>query len=240
MSKGWYGDPERHRMSALGIKSTVPKALAKDKSGMNIDQTLNLLNTDISLLGMAGGRKLTPEAYAKVKELNNDVPDREWIADLDIDHDDDIVLSDTRISDKVDESQMEWNHDITDTDPYPDPEHCIGYIHSHPPAVDPRPSAQDFILALTIDDLRLESNKDKHPGTMFGVVTTDKVKFFTVIPKGNIDKWMNKLKSVQNKNYSVQDNDKYFDELEEIKDDMRAQGVLKETEWMDLEGGDKD
>lgn len=225
-AKGWYGHPNAHALASQGIKTT---AKAKPSS---MGEGLALVNTFLSL--GAGGR-LRADAFAKMKEYNDEVSNKtEWIADLDMNDDGEIVISDVQFSKKVDESQMNWNEDVTHKDSYPDPDHCVGYIHSHPPTVDPRPSAQDFILALTVDDLRLEANKQQHPQTMFGVVTADKVKFFAVAPKGATKRWVDKLKAVQNKNYSVQENDKYFSELENVKDEMKANGILEESEWMPI------
>lgn len=226
----WKNEPIRHSLARRGIPTT---ARGKDDSSFS---TSNLLKTAVSLLGL--GREEMP-AYAKIKNFNAHANKRtEWIADLDLTPSGRIEMMNTQFSEKNDESNLDWNDQITNKDPYSDPERCIGYMHYHPSSVDEKFSAQDYILAMTIDKLRNQNNKERYSPTVMGVTTDDRAKFIAFEPN-NPDDIIEKFKEIQNKDYSPSENDKYFNDIGELKNKLRKSGQLKETDWLPLDGDDK-
>ena len=62
----------------------------------------------------------------------------------------------------------------------------MGYIHFHPKTLIPEFSAQDFVLAMEIHEIR--ENKDKYPYTIMGLVYPDdndnlKLRMYAINPK---------------------------------------------------------
>lgn len=215
--KGWHGDSYKHALASHGVS-------LKSNSKSVIIKSMQILNSAIEKTARGRIREKVEEANEEVNHKN------EWIGDLDLNEDTEVVLTDIQQSDEPDESELNWNNDITHKDPYPDPEHCIGYLHYHPPSVDPRASVQDFILALTIHEMRSDKNKEKHPETIFGVVTDDKTKYYAINPDDS-EQTKELFKSIQNKNYDTSENHKYFEDLRTTLDELKSKGHIKETDW---------
>lgn len=205
-NRGWFNDPYKHALASKGIQTA--NSLTQSK----IDQS----REEIKHLSDCGRNE--------IKALIEKSDGNEWIADLDL-HDGEIMIYDEQISDKSDESIMNWDDSITRKEPETDPEFNIGYIHYHPPVVDERPTAQDFILGLSVDKRRLDENKERFEPTVFGLVTDDDIKFYYLTPKSEKqrEKYLERLKGTQDENLT---NLEYFGKLKDIKDDMKRDGIL--------------
>ncbi len=212
--RGWWGHPYSHAVASRGHKLK-----SKGKTGLILKSLMSLENT----VDSAFGRQ-------KIKEMNARAKGKEWIADLDM-YNGEIIINDERFSNHDNESTMNWNEHITNDDRHPDPENCVGYIHYHPPSVYETPTAQDYILALSIHQRRNLNNKNKHPPTIFVTTTDDEYKEVRVCPKSeNIKEYLTKLSEVQN----IDDDQKYFKSLNNIKENMKQNGELIESDWRNL------
>ena len=237
--KGWYGEPVRHGLASRGIKTSTKEDKSINKIGDFLDD-LNLKNLyHLAALGIRTDErlKLSDSKTQEILDLNERAEhEYEWIADLDIDEDGNIYINDEVISEEHDSADMNWQEHVT-ADDYADPEVCVGYIHYHPKTVDEKETAQDYILALTIDDLRDESNKDRFRPTVFGLVRDDWVKFYYLTPcvdsKVNYKKKLEKIRDTHtNGKISLKE---YFEKLDSVKEEMKDKNILSITKKINLE-----
>lgn len=229
MARGWSGDSARHALASKGIKT----AFDKDKSPNTTQTPIEAINGEFKRLGLSNA-SLHEKSFEKIKELNKHNPDAEWIADLDFYDNGNIVLNDFQVTMRPDESQLYWNDYASDDDPHSDPEYCIGYIHYHPPEVDKRPSAQDFVLALTIHGLRTDDNKKRSLYTMFAVVINNALKIYSikVDNKEEVEDMKEKFQAIQDKNLPTVE---YFEETEKLMKKLEDEYKLVETGWLPIE-----
>lgn len=219
MTKGWFDQPQRHALASKGIQTA--NSLSQSKINQSREEIQHLSDC---------GRK-------QIKALIEKSDGNEWIADLDL-HNGEIMIYDEQISDKPDESVMNWDEHITQQQPHTDPEFNVGYIHYHPPVVDERPTAQDFILGLSVDKRRLDENKKRFEPTVFGLVTDDEIKFYYLTPKSEKqrEEYIDKLKEIQDENLS---DSEYFGGLKEIKEEMKNDGILYKNKIKNWDGNEK-
>ncbi|MCK4545030.1 hypothetical protein KAU43_05785 [candidate division WOR-3 bacterium] len=159
---GWKGESRRHSLSRKGIKTSKDNEKYKFIRGKG-NPTLKIE---------------LPDYTKKQIEHFSDLANREeWIAELDMVRGD-ILIDDLQVSDEMDASYLRWNKG--------DESKCVGYIHYHPNTLVPEFSAQDFILAMEIHNVR--ENKAKYPYTLMGLVYPDEnddlhVRIFALNPK---------------------------------------------------------
>ena len=155
--KGWHKESRRHSLSSKGIKSTQKYKVSKGKGKTKLSIGLPEYSKDM------------------IKHITELADGKEWIAELNVVKGD-IIIDDIQISEEIDHSYLRWNNG--------DEVHNVGYIHYHPETLIPEFSAQDFVLAFNIHDLR--ANKDEYPYTVMGLVYPDgdklKVKMYGVDP----------------------------------------------------------
>ena len=224
----WNDDSARHALASMGIKTTFKsdKKPPADKGG-----GLKVINLGFESMGLKDAN-LHEKSYELMKNLCERDPDSEWIADLDYYDNGNIVMNDHQATIRPDESQLFWNDYSPKDDPHNDPEFCIGFIHYHPPKVDERPSAQDFVLALTIDELRSKDNKKRYPETMFGVVIPGHVRLYSIKPDEGEHKVLKKrFEEIQCAELS---NDDYFNEVEELIEELTADDKIHVSGWFPL------
>ena len=149
MTKGWHGKRQAHSLASKGIKSKYQ-------------------------YNSSGKPKLTvglPDyTRERVKHITDLSDGKEWIAELKL-LKEDIIIDDIQISESLDQSFLHWNDGDEETD--------VGYIHYHPPELIPEFSAQDFVLAINVHEMR--KNKEKYPYTLMGLVYPEKDKLKIVI-----------------------------------------------------------
>ena len=136
--KGWYGNKQKHSLASRGIKSKY-QYKSSGKPKLAI-----------------GLPSYTKERIGHLSEL---AQGKEWIAELKM-MNGDIIIDDIQISDTVDQSFLHWTTGDEETD--------VGYIHYHPAELIPEFSAQDFVLAINVHEMR--EHKDIHPYTLMGLV----------------------------------------------------------------------
>jgi len=137
---GWKNESQRHRMASMGI-STTYKYKGSGKRKLQI---------------------MLPE-YTK-KQISHitqmaDEGSKEWIAELKVKNGQ-IYMDDIQISNEVDHSYLNWSTGDENED--------VGYIHFHPKSLIPEFTAQDFVLACNIHELR--KNKESYPYTIMGLI----------------------------------------------------------------------
>ncbi len=225
MSKGWHGEPYRHSLASRGIKTT-----GKGKVDSSISKN-HIKNPRFSLF-LENGELQDRHKY-KIQELNERAQHKyEWIADLDVDENGDVFIADEQVSDKEDESELNWQDDVTNENRYPDmlpdEENCVGYIHYHPSTVDERATAADFELALTLHHHREDDSKEKLPYTTFCVVTDEYAKFFFLNPSDEeeAEELHDSFKEIEQDAQDL-DTKQYFSKVKKLKDKMKSEGVLE-------------
>jgi hypothetical protein len=139
----WHFESRRHGLASKGIRTS------------DISPTYHY---------MANGKpalKVGLPSYTReqLKSLNDLAAGKEWIAEL-IAIKGVIFIDDVQISDTVDKSWLRWDKG--------DEKRDIGYIHFHPPGIIPEFSAQDFVLAMNVHNLR--TNRKDYPYTIMGLV----------------------------------------------------------------------
>lgn len=156
--KGWHDDSRRHSLSRKGIK-TAKYSMGKGKGKPKL--------------------KIGLPSYSKeqIKHISKLAQGKEWIAELNMVNGD-ILIDDIQISKEINHSYLRWNKG--------DESHNVGYIHYHPKTLIPEFSAQDFILAMEIHEIR--ENKEKYPFTIMGLVYPDDdgklhLKMYAINPK---------------------------------------------------------
>ena len=149
MTKGWHGKKQAHSLASKGIKS---------KYQYNSNGKYKLA---------VGLPDYTRERVKHITDLSDG---KEWIAELKM-LKSDIIIDDIQISESLDQSFLHWNVGDEETD--------VGYIHYHPPELIPEFSAQDFVLAINVHEMR--ENKEKYPYTLMGLVYPEKDELKIVI-----------------------------------------------------------
>lgn len=232
-SRGWEGESIRHALASKGIPTTISEG--EESKGLTIDDIasnfglVNLYHLTASGLATQDNLELSSEMKETITNLNEEADYKyEWIADLDHGGDQ-IYINDAVISDKTDESEMDWRENITQEEEergeQTDEDNCVGYIHYHPESVDKRPTAQDFILALSIDSMRNEYNKDRFRPTTFAVVRDDSVRFYFLTPPDEKrEEYIQKFKNID-----TRDKNEYFKKVENQIKKMKEEDILHET-----------
>lgn len=149
MTKGWHGNKQAHSLASRGIKSKYQYS-SSGKPRLAI-----------------GLPDYTKERIKHITELADG---KEWIAELKM-LKGDIIIDDIQISEIIDQSFLHWNTGDEETD--------VGYIHYHPPELIPEFSAQDFVLAINVHEMR--NNTEKYPYTLMGLVVPEKDGLKTII-----------------------------------------------------------
>lgn len=111
-----------------------------------------------------------------IKHITRISNGKEWIAELNMINGE-IIIDDIQVSHEINHSYLHWDRD--------DESKNVGYIHYHPPTIIPEFSAQDFVLAMNIHELR--HNKEHYPYTIMGLVYPDGDKLKTRIYAINPD-----------------------------------------------------
>lgn len=235
--QGWHGDSFRHALASKGIPTTT------QCNGLTIGEVMDDFNLrklyHLTASGLATEEplKLSDELSETIEDLNEEGEYKyEWIADLD--YKDQLYINDSVVSHKTDESELDWKDEISeeeeDRGEEADSDNCVGYIHYHPKSVDKRPTAQDFVLAFSIDKMRNEGNKEAFRPTTFGVVRDDHVRFFFLTPdEEQREEYGKRLNEIQE---SIKDKDTYFKKVEEEIDNMKDEDILHETKDIELRG----
>lgn len=140
----WKGESRKHSLARKGIR-TASKYSIKQSNGKP-------------------KLKVGLPQYTKeqIKYLCKLADGKEWIAELNITNGD-ILIDDIQVSKEINHSYLNWNKG--------DESHNVGYIHFHPKTLIPEFSAQDFVLALEIHNIR--ENKETYPYTLMGLVYPD-------------------------------------------------------------------
>jgi len=121
---GWFGEPHRHSLSAMGVKTKKLKPKPEEfKAYIKASATLEGL-----------------------LKLNKQAGDKEWIAEFDM-VDGSILINDVRMDGTRDASFLKWDEGV-------DTKHNVGYIHYHPKHLFPLFTAQDFVLSCRVHDSR--------------------------------------------------------------------------------------
>ncbi len=238
MTRGWKNEPTRHGLASQGVKTTNKTennqlTLGDITDDFNLRKLYHLTATG---LATKDDLSISSEMTDVINQLNTEADyEKEWIADLDYGKPY-IYINDSVISDKTDESELDWRETITNEEKErgeeTDPNNCIGYIHYHPKGVDKRPTAQDFILALNIDEMRNEDNKDRFRPTTFGVVRDDSLRFFFLTPSDEQRKELRKkLQNIQ-----MDSKEKYFERLKKVINNMKDKDILHETKDIKIDG----
>jgi hypothetical protein len=139
----WHFESRRHELASKGIRTS------------DISPTYNYSAHGKPMLKVG----LPSYTREKLKTLNAVADGKEWIAEL-IAIKGVVFIDDVQISDTVDKSWLRWDKG--------DEKRDIGYIHFHPPGIIPEFSAQDFVLAMNVHELR--TNKKDYPYTIMGMV----------------------------------------------------------------------
>jgi len=151
----WPRESQRHAMSSRGVPTAKYRYNARGSPRVEVG--------------------LPQYTKQQIEHLSSLAQGKEWIAELSIINGE-VIIDDIQVSDKIDQSNLRWN--------IGDNVRNVGYIHNHPPGIIPEFSAQDFILAFNIHELR--QNKDKYPYTIMGVVypigETLKIKLYGINP----------------------------------------------------------
>lgn len=146
---GWKGESRRHSLARKGVKTAK-----------------GITNSKYNVINSKGKPKLKiglPDySRDQIKHLCQLANGKEWIAELNMVNGD-ILIDDIQVSKEVDHSYLRWNKG--------DESHNVGYIHFHPKTLIPEFSAQDFVLAIEIHDIR--GNKGNYPYTIMGLVYPD-------------------------------------------------------------------
>lgn len=137
----WEGDSRRHSLARKGVK-TSKYTVSKGKPKLKVG--------------------LPSYSKEQIKHLSKLAQGKEWIAELNMVNGE-ILIDDIQVSKEINHSYLRWNKG--------DESHNVGYIHYHPKTLIPEFSAQDFVLALEIHEIR--ENKDKYPYTIMGLVYPD-------------------------------------------------------------------
>ena len=192
MTKGWHRDSQKHALASKGIVTKYQYS-ATGKPMLKV-----------------GLPSFTTE---QIKTITNLADGKEWIAELK-ELKSEIIIDDIQISDNLDESFLNWNSGDEIND--------IGYIHYHPKELIPEFSAQDFVLALTIHDMRV--NKDKYPYTLMGLVYPDGDKLVIRVYGIKADK--NTIKQFENKPIVESDMKEIIDKMCNNKELIKMKEVV--------------
>ena len=145
----WKGESRRHSLARKGIKTA--KGIESPKYSVKTSEGKPKLKIGL------------PEySREQIKHLCQLADGKEWIAELNMVNDE-ILIDDVQVSKEINQSYLRWNTG--------DEDYNVGYIHYHPKTLIPEFSAQDFVLAMEIHDIR--ENKDKYPYTLMGLVYPD-------------------------------------------------------------------
>jgi len=162
----WKNESRKHSLARRGIKTA---------SGIPPSKYSTIQSDGKSKL------KIGLPEYSKeqIKYLCQLAEGKEWIAELNMVNDD-ILIDDVQVSKEINHSYLRWNTG--------DEDYNVGYIHYHPKTLIPEFSAQDFVLALEIHEIR--QNKDKYPYTLMGLVYPDDndalhLRIYALNPNGN-------------------------------------------------------
>ncbi len=162
---GYFGHSREHGLHRKGIPT----------------HSKGIQNTKYNVIKSKGKSKLTvglpPYSKAQIKHISKLAEGKEWIAELNMVNGD-ILIDDIQVSKEINHSYLRWNKG--------DEAHNVGYIHYHPATLIPEFSAQDFVLAMEIHDIR--ENKHKYPYTIMGLVYPDKngklhLRMYAIKPK---------------------------------------------------------
>lgn len=161
---GWHGESRKHSLARKGIKT----AQGIESSKYTMKTTKGKPKLKVGL----------PE-YSKeqIKHLCLLAEGKEWIAELNMINGD-ILIDDVQVSKEIDHSYLRWNDG--------DESSNVGYIHYHPKTLIPEFSAQDFVLAMEIHNIR--ENKKKYPYTLMGLVYPEEndqlsIRIYAINPK---------------------------------------------------------
>lgn len=155
----WNQESHRHAMAAKGVKTKyIYRAHGNPKLAVALPS-------------------YSEERIKHITSLS-DEGQKEWIAEMII-LNGEVIIDDIRPSEILDKSNLHWT--------LGDDKRDVGYIHYHPPQLIPEFSAQDFVLAINVHNLR--TNKNKYPYTIMGLVYPDgnklKVRLYGIKPKQN-------------------------------------------------------
>jgi len=153
---GWYNESHRHKLASMGIKTTYKyKGSGKRKLQIMLPEYTKQQITHITKMADEGSK--------------------EWIAELKVKNGQ-IYMNDIQISQEVDHSYLHWDSGDELED--------VGYIHFHPKSLIPEFTAQDFVLAINVHNLR--KNKNIYPYTIMGLIYPTKkgyeIKMFGINP----------------------------------------------------------
>ena len=202
MSRGWHNESQRHSLASRGIKtkSYVNPLTARAPNHPKLRYPNEVLYDNNNL--------------ETIKQYARKTGDKiEWIADIDLKDDNEIIIEDGRFDGDEDESFLSWDPD--------DPGHSVGYIHSHPPVDFPWFSSTDFLLAIKVHDLRTNNNKQRCPWTYMGLVADGKLQFVAMKPRSGRKKQFEGLEAQY-----VSDLEGTHERVLQLEKDMAENGEL--------------
>lgn len=191
---GWKGESRRHSLARKGIKTSKYNVIpSKGKEKLQIG--------------------LPDYVREQIKHLSELSDGKEWIAELNMVNGD-ILVDDIQVSKEINHSYLRWNEG--------DESHNVGYIHYHPKTLIPEFSAQDFVLAMEIHNIR--KNKEQYPYTLMGLVYPDDndklhLRIYAINPKKDY-KYL-----FENKEVTEKDLDKEINMLLQSKEMMKLNNI---------------